>query len=109
MNNARVLTRFSPAEIRDLYKRAQLVMNTQQLRILRASRTLDVARILIVIPRTVGPAVVRNKLRRRIKNIFYKLNLFQGNFDYIIRLLPGAATMSFSELEHVFTSLKNIP
>lgn len=108
MNSAGVLTRFSPAEIRELYKHARIILHNEYMRLSRAPRTLDFARILIVIPRNVGSAVERNKLRRQTKNLFYTLKLHQGNFDYIIKFLPGARNMSFSELEQILISLVQI-
>ena len=57
-------------------------------------------KLLIVISRKVGKSVLRNKIRRRIKEIFFKnkiYKVFSGSFCLICR--KGIAESSFGELE----------
>lgn len=78
---ASAITKFSRQEISNLYKQARLIFRSPTIKVWRAPCTGKFARILIVIPRAVGNAVARNKLRRRIKNIFYELALFNEKYD----------------------------
>lgn len=55
-------------------------------------------RLLIVVPRKVGNAVVRNRLRRQIKAIFWEHELYQKPCDSILLVYQQATNLSFSEL-----------
>jgi ribonuclease P protein component len=58
------------------------------------------ARLGISIPRRAGKAVVRNRLRRRIREIFRRNRaLFGGaGLDLVIQCRPQAASASFPQL-----------
>jgi len=57
------------------------------------------ARAGFVVPKTVGNAVTRNKVRRRLREIVRgRLADLGPGSDVVIRALPGAADRSFSEL-----------
>ena len=59
--------------------------------------------VAYAIPRTVGPAVDRNRLRRRLRAVTCELGLDPG--AYLISAGPAAAGLSFDELaEHVRTA-----
>jgi ribonuclease P protein component len=45
----------------------------------------------------VGNAVVRNRIRRRLREILRAMRLIEG-FDLVISVRPEAATASFSDL-----------
>ena len=63
----------------------------------------------ICISKKVGNAVVRNKLKRRVKDIIDKSGLHFYNKDYIIVLKKNAASMQYFELkEDLINLLKNI-
>ncbi|MEA9985387.1 MULTISPECIES: ribonuclease P protein component [Subtercola] len=52
-----------------------------------------------IVAKSVGVAVVRNRVRRRLKAACYSLlpTVIPGS-DVVIRALPGAATRSFAQL-----------
>jgi ribonuclease P protein component len=57
------------------------------------------ARAGFVIPRAVGSAVARNKVRRRLRHLLRdRLPHLQPGTDVVIRVLPGAAECSFQQL-----------
>lgn len=58
-------------------------------------------RLAFVAPRTVGPAVVRNRTRRRLQEHLRALHTdgaLVADVDLVVRLLPGAATEASDEL-----------
>lgn len=62
-------------------------------------------RVAFAVPRAVGSAVVRNRVRRRIRSTLSCLadsgRLTPGAWLFIVR--PGAAILSFVELDDVVT------
>src|SRR5688500_19013908 len=53
----------------------------------------------IVVPARVGTAVVRNKMKRRVRAILSRLELPDGA-DLVVRVAPAAECSSFQELEN---------
>jgi ribonuclease P protein component len=75
-----------------------------------AGTRVGLACVAFAIPRRVGSAVVRNKVRRRLRAIFS-----DGGPDrvpdgaYLVAVRPGAGELSYRELsEHVHRSLSEI-
>jgi ribonuclease P protein component len=61
-------------------------------------------RFAFAIPKRVGNAVVRNRLRRRLREILRALNLTEG-FDVVISARPEAASAEFGSLKAELTLL----
>jgi len=66
--------------------------------------TLSTSRLGVTVSRRVGGAVVRNRVRRRLRELFRLrlrawLDASHGSLDLIITALPAAATASQAELE----------
>jgi ribonuclease P protein component len=57
-----------------------------------------VTKVGVVIPKTVGNAVHRNRLRRRCKAILDAEGLRAPHRWYVISCRPGAASLTFDEL-----------
>ena len=96
---AQKFTQFTKKEIDQLFKSARKVLHRPGIIILLAPRTKEIGRLLAVIPRKVGNAPVRNKLRRRLKAIFYQQSFTQKPFDVIVLAKQGAADYSFDDLK----------
>ncbi|NNE73386.1 MAG: ribonuclease P protein component [Acidimicrobiales bacterium] len=68
-------------------------------------------RIGYAVTRSVGTAVVRNRQRRRLREVFAALDR-HGELppgDYLVALRPEGATNSFKELEsHVHNALQKL-
>ena len=96
---ARGLTSFLRTEIIQFVRRAQLIHRAYGLDIKRAIRSKSVARILIIIPRLVGSAVERNKVRRRLRSIFYQERLFDKPFDLLVYVKKDAVFADFDQLK----------
>ena len=57
------------------------------------------ARAGFVVPRTVGGAVVRNRVRRRLRHLVAeRLAALPAGAELVVRALPGAADRSYAEL-----------
>ncbi len=61
-------------------------------------------RILIIIPSRVGTAPQRNRIRRRIKAIFYENKLYEKGFNWVFFVKPAASCLSFQELHALIIS-----
>lgn len=70
-------------------------------------RTKDIARLLVITPRAIGTAPVRNKIRRRLKAIFYEHQLFQGSLDCVIIVRKELLSLSFDEIEKIIVDAFN--
>ncbi|HAZ17884.1 MAG TPA: ribonuclease P protein component [Acidimicrobiaceae bacterium] len=68
----------------------------------RAAGSADAGvRVAYAIPRPVGSAVVRNRLRRRLRAILVDIDRSAPALpagDYLVRVRPGASDSSFDEL-----------
>src|SRR6188474_2384183 len=52
----------------------------------------DGARLGLAVPKAVGPAVVRNKMKRRLREAFRtRLSELPANQDYVLVVRPGLA------------------
>jgi ribonuclease P protein component len=98
----RKITQFSPSEIDSLWKQARRVVRHAGLHLLKAPRSGSLGRILMVIPKRIGDAPTRNKLRRQLRHIFYENKLFNGDSDWIVIARPGADKITFATLQDLF-------
>lgn len=100
---ARAITQFKKQEVDTLFKTARRIHKEPGITILQSPRQSTIGRILIIIPRKVGDAPTRNKLRRQLKAIFYEQRLYEREFDWIAILRPEAKQLSFDQLQALFT------
>ncbi len=98
----RKITKFRKQEIDQLFSKARRVLKHDGLHLLKAPRQLDFGRILIIVPKRVGNAPTRNKLRRQIKAIFYENKLHEQEFDWIAIVKPPATHLTFAHLQELF-------
>jgi ribonuclease P protein component len=69
-----------------------------------SDQTFSSAHVAFAVPRTVGTAVVRNRIRRRVREILRARSLSPGL--YLWGVAPGAAGMTSGDLaRHVDTVL----
>jgi len=95
------LTSFTQKEIADLFKHSHALSRNSIFTLLAAPQTKKLGRILIVTPRRVGSAPERNKLKRRIRALFYEEKLFEKGHDCIIIFKKGSADISFETLKRM--------
>jgi ribonuclease P protein component len=63
------------------------------------------ARVAYAIGKAVGPAVVRNRLRRRLRAIVRNRAELVSSGSYLIGARPAAAHLTFEELDAMFITL----
>lgn len=97
----RLITSFSRSEIRNLLQSARTVTRHPGLDIRVAAKSAAYARVLIVTPRKMGIAPHRNKIRRRIKAIFYADKLFEGLCDLMIYCKKDSQLIPFENLQTI--------
>lgn len=69
------------------------------LRVGAAPNGLDHARVGFAVPRSVGGAVVRNRVRRRLRAAVGPLLPGLAGLDLVVAVAPAAAAMPFAELD----------
>ena len=63
------------------------------------------ARLGVTITKKTGPAVVRNRLRRRLRELFRRSAVVGTAADLVVNVRPGAERTDFSELSRDFAKL----
>lgn len=97
----RSLSSFTQAEVKALFAAAKTRLKKTGLIIKLAPKISEFGRILIVTPRHCGKAAQRNRIRRRLKSIFYEERLFEHNQDCIVLVGRQAIDLSFLELKNL--------
>lgn len=92
---------FTQKEARECFNKARKALSSSGLTILIAPAAKQTGRILVVIPRRVGNAPQRNKLRRQLKALFYEEKLFEYPYDCIVLLRPEARVLTFAQLKEL--------
>ncbi|MDA8103312.1 MAG: ribonuclease P protein component [Nitrospiraceae bacterium] len=62
-------------------------------------------RLGMSVPRKVGKAVVRNKLRRRVRAIFREQESSMAAGSYVVLAYPQSAALDYHQLSEIVTSL----
>jgi ribonuclease P protein component len=101
------LSLFTKKEVEAAFASASCANRSPSITILRAPRSKSFGRILIITPKAVGTAPIRNRLRRRIKAIFYENKLYHSLFDWLIISKKGAGEFEYDYLKTLL--LKTIP
>lgn len=94
---------FTQAEIKTAFEQATLKDKVYGLKLLQAPTTQDFGKILIVIPKKVGSAPVRNKIKRQVKAIFYEERLYENPITSILLVYKAAAKMDFEQIKAFLT------
>ena len=102
---ARAITSFSPEERRKLFNTARNVIYHSGLDVRIAHTTNPLARILIVTPKRCGNAPQRNRIRRRLKALFYEEKLYQRSYDILVLCKKSGIDLTYQELRAFLTSV----
>jgi len=90
---------FSPKEVTALFKAVCFRFKKQGIDILLAPAISENGRILVITARRVGNAPTRNKIRRRLKAIFYEQALYSLGHECIAIIKPEGAHIPFADLQ----------
>jgi ribonuclease P protein component len=92
--------------IKALYREGKRIVTRQVVILYRKKSDITENKVLFVVSKKVGNAVIRNKIRRRLKEI---LRNYCGKsdlkYDYIIIARSRILGYSFHELEKVITKV----
>ena len=103
------LFRFKRNEVQASFKNATVANKIYGLKLLKTPikdipEGLDHGKLLIIIPRTVGKATIRNLLRRQIKSIFFENKLYKEPSISILLVYKNAANLSFEQIKNFLVS-----
>ena len=98
------ISRFTKKEIDTLFATVRRRVKNPTLDILLGPRQKDFGRILIIASRKVGNAPERNKIRGRLKSIFYEEKLYETPYDCIVIVKKGAVSLTFAALKKLLYS-----
>ncbi|HML19414.1 MAG TPA: ribonuclease P protein component [Candidatus Dependentiae bacterium] len=101
---ARSTVTFTQKDIKALFSKARRVLRQPGLDVLLAPKKFVSGHLLVVTPRKIGNAPERNKVRRRLKAVFYEEKLFETPYDCIVIVKPGGIKISFSQLREMLLS-----
>ncbi|MGC2310458.1 MAG: ribonuclease P protein component [Candidatus Babeliaceae bacterium] len=90
----------SRQEITKTLKRAFSVCKYPELEIRVAPIGLP-GRLLLIIPKRVGNAPQRNRIRRRLKAIFVENKLFELPYNWVFFIKPGIQKWTFVHMKEV--------
>ena len=99
----RNLTSFSQSEVLALFKEARLCIRAYGLKVLVAPAHKEFGRILIVTPKKSGNSPERHRIKRRLREIFYKEKIFDRKKDYIVLVSKDGIETSSKKLQQLFT------
>lgn len=103
------LFQFNQKEIDQAFKTAKIVNKIDGLKLLQSELIYEqtdekYGKILIVTSAKSGKAHDRNLIRRRIKDIFYKENLYQKHVISILLVYKAAMKLDFDQLKEFLVS-----
>lgn len=101
---ARTLSRFEPSEVKTILKRGKRVLKTPTCDIIVVPKTQEHGRILVITPKRIGKASQRNKVRRRIKALFFEQKYYERGIDCIAIIKKEGIEASFDELKTIFST-----
>jgi ribonuclease P protein component len=101
----RALTQFTQKEIDHLWQQAHPALKHGGFLLLKTPKSGTTGRILIVVPRKVGSAPQRNKIRRQVKSLFYEHKLYTKDYDWIFFAKPPVTELPFQELQKLLLSV----
>lgn len=76
---------------------------TRHLHLVLCKNALDYSRIGLAVSRKVGPAVLRNRVKRRLRELFRRnRDLLQEATDVVVIPQPGTGQLDFQQLSDEF-------
>ena len=101
ISQTRQTVKLTKKDIKALFLRAKRVLRNPGLDILLGPTPNPVGQLVVVTSRLVGNAPERNRVRRRLKAIFYEEKLAQQRYDCIVIVKKSGVNLSFAELKDI--------
>ncbi len=102
---AQYLSAFTQKEIKAIFKSAKRAYKGPGLDILLVPAYRQYGRILVITPRKVGTAPERNRIRRRLKAIFYQEQLYNHKLDCFVIIKKPGIHFDYDELKSKLSSI----
>lgn len=99
---ARTLYHFEPSEVKTILKRGKRVLKTPTCDIIVLAKAHEHGRILVITPKRIGKASKRNKVRRRIKALFFEQKFYERGYDCVAIIKKEGIDTPFDELVMIF-------
>lgn len=103
------ISHFSGSEIKEIFEKARCHLRHASLTLLCVPAKQATGRILIITPRKVGNSPQRNRIRRRIKAIFYEEKLFERGLDCVVIVKASGIKLDFDELKKMIVQALQTP
>lgn len=95
------ISHFTQKEIRTIFNKARRVYSDPGLVLLLHPSTQEYGRILVITSRKVGNAPERNKIRRRLKALFYQKKFYTFKQDCFVIIKKPGVHATYAELEAI--------
>lgn len=102
---------FNQKEVSGLFSAAKLALRMPGITVLAAptEEEYQLGKVLIITSRKSGKAVQRNKVRRRMRHLFWKHQWFASGYSFVIITYKQIHQFSYDELESIFKKMiKNV-
>lgn len=101
---ARQLSHFESSEVKDILKRGKRVLTSPTANILLCPTAQELGRILVITPKRIGKAAKRNRVRRRLKAIFFEETFYDRGYDCVVFIKKDGIDTPFDELKAMLTA-----
>jgi ribonuclease P protein component len=112
-SSARLISQWTKFEIAKVFKQARRCLKHSGLDILLYPKMHEVGRLLVVTPGKIGNAVHRNRVRRRLKSLFYEGKFMDKAFDCIIIVKKDGISLDYDQLNELllkaYQNSQNLP
>lgn len=98
------ISHFSPREIRTIFNKARRAYSDPGLVLLVHPSTQAHGRILVITSRKVGNAPERNRIRRRLKALFYQTGLYTRLKDCFVIIKKPGINYTSDQLKEILTN-----
>ena len=96
---------FSQPEVTALFSGAKVCLKMPGLTVLSAAAVGRDGKVLIITSRKSGNAVLRNKVRRRLRALFWMHEWFKKGHDFIIITYRQVHQLSYLEIESLIKTM----
>jgi ribonuclease P protein component len=101
------ISNFSKSDVKKLFNNVKKRLSASGLVFIAAPKSGATAKILVITSRKSGSAAKRNRIRRRLKSVFFEHKLFLKTFDIAVIVKKEGIDNSFKRLEQILTEFVN--